>query len=369
MQRVSQAFTDSLAGTVQPVFRADVYYDGDLVASDLPITDGSVTVDSTQTVRGTCQMTVQDPDGLLVPKSRTDPLAPFGSEVNIRAGLIVGGVPEMVSLGWYRIQDDTPSGSWRWLKDQAIPSGASIPITGRDRGAKLSEYPFLTPEAPSKSTVWPEIVRLVEGLVPVTDPGFDTSIPAGSVTYSTDRWQAITDLAKLCSAHPVITPAGTLTLRKDATGSSVWSVTAGADATVGSFQPSMSRDGIYNGVTVIGTDSSGNPITVIATQPDGPMAWGGPYGCVPKDAISDPMLTTLAAVQARAKSELAAAVVGDAQQVDIPTVLNYALEVEDMVAVSIPDHEGVFQVTKLTYPMRGLMGMTVAIPDGWLADG
>lgn len=371
MQAVSQAFMDALSGSVEPVCSADVYYDGEMIEQGLPITGGQVSFDAAATVRGTCQLIVNDPDGRLAPKLRADPLAPYGQEINIRAGLQVSGAPETVSLGWYRIQQATPSESWRWLGKEALPvaSGASIPIEGRDRGSKLVDYPFMTPEQPVATTVWAEVVRLTAGLVPVSDPGFDADIPAGSIVYSTDRWEAIVTLAKLCSAHPVITPDGALTLVLDAPGPVVWKLDSGPEATIGGFEPTLSRTGLRNAVNVQGVDALGNPITVILTQETGPLRWGGPFGCVPAEQVVDPMLTTLAAVTARAKWMLARAIRGGSQSLDIPTVLNYALELEDMVEVNLPNRKGTVPVTKLTMPMRGTMTTTVAIPEEWTISG
>lgn len=371
MQSVSEAFMGALAGSVQPVFTADAYYDGILVKEGLPITGGQVSFDASAAVRGTCQLIVNDPDGALSPKLRADPLAPYGQEINIRAGLVVGGVPETVSLGWYRIQQASPAESWRWIRDRAaaVASGASIPIEGRDRGSKLVDFPFIAPEQPVKTTVWAEIVRLVSPLVPVVKPPFDAPIPSGSVVYGTDRWEAITTLAKLVYAHPVITPAGALTLKLDAPGASVWTLKSGPEATLGTFSPVLTRSDLHNAVNVQGVDSAGNPITVILTQPSGPLRWGGPFGCVPADQIVDPFLTTLAAVTSRATAELAKAIKGRAQSLDIPTVLNYALELEDVVTVNLPDRSGAVPVTRLTMPMRGTMTTTVALPEEWLIGG
>lgn len=371
MQYVSDAFMSALGDTVEPVFTADVYYGGQLLKQGLPISGGEVVIDSSQTVRGTCSLVVNDPDGTLAPKSRTDPLAPYGQEINIRAGLQVSGVPETVSLGWFRIQQSTPSESWRWLRDgvTSVASGASIPVTGRDRGSLLVDFPFISPEQQVKTTVWAEIVRITQGLLPVVNAGLDASIPANSVVYPTDRWAAIVMLAKLVSAHPVITPNGALTLKLDVPGSQVWAVDAGPEGTIGQFQPTLSRTDLRNAVRVQGKDDSGNPITVIATQPDGPLKWGGPFGCVPADTIVDPLLNTLTAVTARAQAELTKAIAGTSQLVEMPTVLNYALEVEDMVSVSLPSRSGVVPVQRLVMPMRGTMTTTVAVPAEWLLNG
>jgi len=254
---------------------------------------------------------------------------------------------------------------------QFVASGAQVPITGKDRWSKIVSANFLVPEQVKASTVWAEITRLAQDLVPVLDPGFDTSIPSGSVTYSTSRSDAIRQLASLCSAHPVMTPDGQLTLALDQPASTapVWALTAGPDGNVGQFQPVLSSANVHNGVSVTGQDSSGNPIFAALTQADGPLMWGGPFGMRPADPITDLTLTTQDAVNARVTAELAKALQGDSQSIDVPTVLNYALQLEDYVDVDLPIGSGPVQVTKLVKPTRGTMTTTIAVPDAWVLHG
>jgi hypothetical protein len=138
---------DPLAGTArfqamlgssnqQRVVRVDVYNGSDFIQT-LPITAGSVTVDTTATTRRTCTLTVED-KGLvadpnsLVPVHITDLLHPLsGNELHIFRGFAYpDGTQDMCQLGVFRM-----------TQPQVEDSGNAITINiqGNDRSAEISK--------------------------------------------------------------------------------------------------------------------------------------------------------------------------------------------------------------------------------------
>ena len=66
---------------------------------DLPVLEGSVTLDSNAEIRGTCDLRIAY-DGTRVPVDKDSELAPFGNEIQLFRGIeYPDGEVEMVSLG------------------------------------------------------------------------------------------------------------------------------------------------------------------------------------------------------------------------------------------------------------------------------
>lgn len=366
MQTDDATYLEAIKGSTQPIFKVDVFYDGEIVYNDLPITGGQVSIDSTQAVPGSVSLVVNDPDGELVPTGPTSALAPFGGYLNVKAGITLGNNDMTFSLGWFDIIQGDPTEAWRWLGDGAtvVKSASSFSITGRDFMGRLSDAKFLTTEAPVETNTFDEITRLVDNILP-TEKGAWTwpDFSASSVTYSTDRLEAIKSVAALAGLIPYANQDGTLAFRPSNFVGDTWPVNAGPDGTMGKFTRSMQRALVNNAVKVTGTDSNGNPITVVMQQTEGPYRWGGPFGRNPADEVSDPLLTTLDAVNARAAQLLATSIAGNPQSIDVPTVLNYALEIGDQLEMTIP-YKGTITapISKIVFPARGMQTVTVDIP-------
>src|SRR5664279_4198217 len=103
----SPSFTDLLTYGHTVISRADLWYNNSLIAKGLPVSAGSVDVDSTRATRRTTNLTLADSlDQLakLIPKAPGDRLAPYGSEIKIYRGLLLPGDVEFVlPVGHFRI--------------------------------------------------------------------------------------------------------------------------------------------------------------------------------------------------------------------------------------------------------------------------
>lgn len=369
MQNVSQAFLDSLDGSTKPRFKMDVWRDGVLLAEDVPFSDGSLTITAGQAIRSRLTASITDTEGDLAPTRLDSPLAPYGSEVNVQAGLLLGQQVELVSLGWFPLVQADTEEMWTPYSRPDEPGriyrvtrGRTTPIEGADRSQLVSEDRFQVATQPSKPTVLAEIAYLLRGVIPWKAPnGFPDARVPKNVTYQDDRLAAVQTLADVVNAEFVIGPDGVGTLQLSALTDPVWTV---GSFTKASMKRSLSRDGMYNGVIYRGQTSDQRVIQGSAVITSGPLAWNGPFGRVPYFASSD-FLDTQAKVNAAARTRLANLVAGRTQEVLVETKANFALETGDTVLLETPNGSTPARVTEIAWRLGpGSMNLKLAVnPD------
>lgn len=377
MQTVSQSVTDAMEGSFVPLVQVDAWYDGELVYPNLPIVGGSVTRDSGRAIHGAVSMTVRDTDGTLIPTSYDAPLGPFGSELQVRCGLRTGaGLAGYVSLGWYRIDSSDPHESWdAYYRGQLaadptwVARAVEVDVQASDGMARIDEARFLAPEAPeSLSSVVEEIKRLARDHVPISDLSAvdDAPIPA-SIAYQTSRTQAIQDLADVIGMVARINPNGALALYPQSpTGDPVWTVEVGRNGQITGWQRKLDRSSLYNGVISSGTASDGVAVQGVSTEDTGPLRWGGPFGRVPY-GHSSPLITSQDAAEADSYTRLQRLIRERVVPITVECVANPALELDDVVAIKLPDRTMTGVVTSITWPLPAtLMTMVVTVPSSQL---
>lgn len=233
----------------------------------LSLASGSVTWSGDGAVPASCDLRAVGVRESLVPKSKTDLLAPYGQEVAWFRDVFVRDRRYTIPLGVFRITDasggdeqfvdtvlrgnrgepgvllsedglleltaETPPLEPGFFDSSAFPElepgffgfrkgradvvlpgrmlGWSVDVSGADRMRALqrAEQLDLLSPVPGNS-MWDEIRRL--SLYPVQQSLPDRGVPA-SMVYE-NREQAITALAKLADAVPVSTRQGVLTLRR-----------------------------------------------------------------------------------------------------------------------------------------------------------
>jgi len=395
----------ALAGSVQPVAQVDAWYDGEMIAENLEGLTGSVAADSTQLVTGTANVTAADADGKLIPTTADAIVGCYGTELHVRAGILLpGGNVETKSLGWFRIDTAEPEEQWQeyhrrrharsWgglfpgphtfpsehtypsrhiditegVADTIwVPRGTIVATQASDRMALLDEAEFLAPEQPASLTsVKAEIQRLCSGIVPVGDLSniTDAAIPR-TITYDTSRSGAITLLTGVLDAAPRMSPDGALELVAiTPTGDAVWTVAAGTSSVppVSQWKRHLDRAGIYNAVVVTGTDISGNPIQGIATLDIGALRYDGPFGRAVY-RVSSQTATSNAQCTDEARAKLAE--LSAQRTVVIPLIVptNYALETKDIIAVQLPDRTLQGPVTSISFPLTvDTMPVSIEVP-------
>lgn len=112
MQERSSRF--DLAITAQEpaawVTRVNIRSGSKIIVVDVPWTDGLITLDATAASRRTLTATFVDPDGTLTPRLASDPLAPFGNEIEVFMGFRwVDLTEELLPVGIFRMTDSVPS--------------------------------------------------------------------------------------------------------------------------------------------------------------------------------------------------------------------------------------------------------------------
>lgn len=330
MQTISGAFLQALRQSHTPFARADLYSGNTLLASDLPINDGTVNVDAGSPVRRTAS--VQIASSALIPWAATDSLAPYGNELAITLGVTYPDrSAEFVPVGRLRIDE------------AAISAGSQmITLQCSDRAKKLQEAQFLTPQQSiTNRTIVSEITRLIVGALPGQVVANKTSATtlASLLTWSQDRWGAISDMATSIGAEVIFDPTGVALIRPVPTLKSipVWAVDSGESGVMVSAQRTLTRQNVFNAVVARSDPADGTlPLQVIVLDSDPKSAtrWTGPFGQVPTFYTS-PLITTTAQATAAANSVLARSV-GSAFSVNFASVPNPALDGGDVIQIVYP---------------------------------
>jgi len=256
---------------------------------------GSITFRAEGEVQASGSITAIGVGNSLVPKSKTDPLAPYGQELALFRTVRVRTSSWNIPLGVYRI---TSAGdeSERYRSNTVL--GWSVEVGFSDRFKQIRDDDFLSVDAPvAGNSVWDEVRRLSP--VAVQQTMGDATVPAAT-TYDS-RLGAITTLLALLGGAPHLTREGVLTARpRDA-----W-----LTATVPVFDingtiswSSELTDEFYNQVQVT-SSSNKNVVAYASISNDGnPLSVGRAGGRTYKH--SAPIYETVAAAQAAANTILA----------------------------------------------------------------
>lgn len=343
MWPVSDRFLEALTTSHTIVSEADVWRDGGLVYSGLPIVSGSVKVDEGSRVRRTLTLAVGDPS--LSPIDADSLLAPVGTELHVRSGIrFFDGSTELVPVGVFRVQNvDVPD----W--------GGQVTVQGSDRTSALADDRFIIPRNTAAGTkVVAEITALVLATIPdaeVFDETGADDVLAAAATWDRNRDEAVETLAASIGAEAFFNAAGQFIIRPIPqvpadiqVGDEDWAVASGDGGVLVQAGVSMSREGVYNGVAVVGqaVDGLNGPPSALAVVADGTYAWGGAFGHKPIFYTSSLIFSYDQALNvARSRVGL----LSPLQRVVTPEVLpNPALAAGDVLLVELPDGDQAFHV-------------------------
>jgi len=291
------------AGTFDVNYTVDVFYDGQRMLKDLPITDVSLTDDATSLIQSTGSFTCTyqgDFAESIAPREVGDVLSPFGSQVPVSALVTCGpALVERVRLGQYEIAEAPSIVTQPWLFNTAfLTKGDIIHVTVKDLFARTDRDRFDVPGAPvNTSSVYGEIQRLTQ--LPVTRTIPDGPV-AASVAYQVEKLQAVYDLANASlDATPYITSDGTISLRPNVWPAVVDTIKGGDDGTLVSVDKAMTNDLVYNKIVVRSYAGDGTAVLASAEITDGKLRTQNrdgsrsPYGRVPT-FFSSQYVTTIA---------------------------------------------------------------------------
>ncbi|MEU1200120.1 DUF5047 domain-containing protein [Streptomyces sp. NPDC005813] len=344
-------FLQTLSTSHVMLSRVDAYYAGQLVASDLPIADGAVTVDRGSKTRRSLSLSIADPKWL--PWKATDPLAAYGQQLVVSRGIrFSNGAEEWVPLGTFRINE--PSGDVHF---------GPVSITGTTAESSIIDDKF---QAPVTTRGYTGCVDAITALIRQTLP--DSVIvnqtagarnPACAVATwdaGADRWDAVSKIALAMQAEIYVDAQNRFVIRDlpdIVNGAVVWDIAEGEGGNLISSARSMPRTAVFNGVVASGenTASGSAPVSGIAVDnnPSSPTRWGGPFGKVTK-TISSALWVSSADCLAAAGYALFDAIAPNVQT-SLSSLPNPALEGNDIIRLSHVGRKERYLVQSLTIPL------------------
>ena len=300
---------------------------------EVPVIDGSVTVDRDATVRRQATLDI----AFALGDTLTDDLIrelPFGGYCSVERGILFAdGTVERVQLGLFRI--DTVA--WTQLQGQAS-------LTLNDRMAQVQDEQFATAYDPAGLTATAAVVALVQQVFGssiayhvLTDPASEPAL--ADVAYSEDRGQAISDLAASINAEAIFDHLGDFVIQpRDTVGPVAWTVDAGIEGVLLAATETLDRSTVRNGVSVQGQATADQPpVYSLATydDPAAPTRRGGPFGKVV--LVSESTAVTTQAQADAAAASLLNLRLGMSRTVVLTTVPNPAIEPADLITIDYPD--------------------------------
>jgi hypothetical protein len=364
MYAVSARFLQALTTSHSITVRAQAFYEGSLTVADLPIQDGSVTVDRGSKVRRTLSLTVSNPKYL--PWDPLDPLASYGQSLVITRGIrFSGGVVEEVPLGTFRI--DEPQGDVHF---------GPVTLTGQSSECYIVDDKFLTPKTTrGYSTCVDAITALIRETLPdsvIVNSTSDSRNPACAITTwdaNADRWDAVRQIALAMQAEIYVDALDRFVIAdvpEVLSSRVVWDIAEGGGGTLMSAARQMSRTDVYNAVVASGENTASNvaPVSAVVYDDDplSPTVWGGPFGKVPK-FISSSLWTTVAACQAAAEYTLFDAIAPNVAT-SIDSIPNPALDGGDCLRISYADRKELFILQSASIPLTADGSFAVSLRGG-----
>ncbi|MEU7400704.1 DUF5047 domain-containing protein [Streptomyces sp. NPDC044948] len=280
--------------------RVSSWRGGELLADDLPVSEGSETRDRSVAVPERVALSVPRRDRGVVwdPGADVDhPLAAYGQQIRVDYGVHLGraGV-EWINRGSFLITE-------------ASADGDTVSVTAQGLLTLIDEAKFVAPFQPS-GTLTSTVRSLVEPALTVSVDGalVDRAVPVG-MQWDSDRLAALNEVLDAWAADAYVTEDGVLQVGPlDDTGTPVLELTDGQGGTVIRWQGSTSRDGAFNAVICQGEDADGNQVQGAAYDYElaSPYRLGGPFNALPvPKVINSPLMRTVDQCRKAAATTLA----------------------------------------------------------------
>jgi hypothetical protein len=329
MQQISAAWAAAIRTGYQIVTTASVLSGGATVLSGLRVSSGSVTLNRTAAQRRTFALTVKLDDLSLIPGDGNDPLAPFGNEIALSVGWIdtAHGATTPYIIPATGLVEQLPLGVFAFTTNAMTNTGTDLTMAlrGYDRSWTVAQRGFTAPyTVTAGNSPEAEIQNILNlrypGLPPLNMAPTGFALPSSTFAQGSNPWAACLSLADSAGNALFFDANGVPTGQPtpDPTAQpTVWSYrTDGAgNALHSSLTRTLTREGVANDFTVIGTGSQNAPGG--SGQTTGPFAsnaqdssplsrtWvGGNFGDVPKFTTSSLVLSPTAG-QAAANTLLA----------------------------------------------------------------
>lgn len=277
MLTVSALAMQALLGPHTVYTRAELWREGVRLIESLPINSGSVR--ATLQSRVTRTLSGFTVPAQYFPRTASDPLTPFGSELRIFRGVSLGGITTHPSYVWPVFRGPITDVGWQ--------TGSGVSVSAVDRAGDVADSAFLTPVSVAQGDLLHARVREFiseadEGAVFDTFTLQDRVLP--TLTWDEDRGRALDDLAGAAGGFWYALADGRYTLRPVP-----WVYSDGVvDLTIGPDSPilrsagiSFSRENVYNVVVARAERTDGSaPARYVAyvSDPGSPIRFNGPFG-------------------------------------------------------------------------------------------
>ena len=314
---------------------------------DLAGGGGSVELNGNAQIRGTGSVTV----AAEWPRAQNLDLAVYGSEVFLARGVEMGAAGVLwAPLGYYRIEQTS----------QSDAAKGPLTLNLQDRMATIIDSRFLAPRqwliGTEVGTIIDEVVTEVyPGAVIIWDDDSDLAQIGRSLIAEESRYEVLATLADGLGKIFYFNGAGELVFESvPEEDDPIWTVNAGAGGVMVNADRSISRDGIYNAVVVIGEGPDDLPpvrAVAVDASPNSPTFFGGPFGRIPR-FYSSPFITTQLQAQNAAASILRRSL-GSSYDVGFAAVPNPALQPYDPIRVIYNDYNRETHVIeRVTIPLN-----------------
>jgi hypothetical protein len=348
------------SGTFVYDVRIDSYYDGDLVAADLPLQIGPAEL-GIRANRGARQRVTFDVprelDGIVwAPDGTTrHPLAANGQRVHVQLGVGTrGGTTDFIDFfgrGWFVVMS-------------AEASGDVVSVECEDLLTLIEEARLVVPYQPS-GTLSTALRGLIEPALTVTvDAGLnDRSIPAG-INWDDERLSNVQQVLDAWPAEAAVTADGYLQVvpPADPSAAAVASIVQDEGTIVSAAGSSKRQDG-FSAVVARGTAADGGQVQAIAYDTTTARSYPGPWNplVVPYFFFS-PLLTTVQQCTQAANTVLARLGRESARRFKIEAVPDPRLQLGDMINVESDAYTGRATIEEQALPYRaGGSGMTLVV--------
>lgn len=337
--------------------RVDSYLGGDVLASDIHPSGGSVSVSATtQTLESATLVVPAFADGRSwIPGADTrHPLGRFGQELAFTAIMSAGADTWETPLGRLRID------SWR-------EDGGEVEVRCSGVMARVADARLPRPIVPRKDgTLDSELRRLMVAGIPVdVSPSLGNRSCPASFQWEEDRIGAVYDLIDAWPGRLVPDGLGGVQVLPElveADWDAVLTYADGEGGTVASAPREDTRERIYNHVIARAQSDTASAVLIQgeAKVTTGAYSVTGPYGDVPR-FYSSPTLRTVAQCEAAAASLLAKSL-RPSRVVEVVAAVDPRVELYDPASVTFDyvRHSG--WILGYTLPLvPGDMSLTVSI--------
>jgi hypothetical protein len=294
------------------------------------------------------------PDGTSIsPTAISDPLAPYGQEVNVLLEVLAGSFAETVQIGHYRIaavplaQDEHGV-----FLGQQIVTSSLVDLTIEDRLSRLARRGFRSEENPASTSAWAELARIsgMQVLASVADVTLPTDLVYPAVKGG--RLAAVKTIAGLLGGDEYTTPDGALSVVPATPGSPVGALVLGEEGTIVGDDGGMDSTEVYNVVVGQFEDDERIPIVKIWTADDelSPEV-------IPENTYYHRNSAIKTDVAAQAEVEAVGAIVSrPAKRILVQCILNPLIEIGDVLEVGRRDGSTLLgQVVRYRYGSANLM--------------